>query len=430
MLTHEENELLCRVGPGSPMGELMRRYWLPALASDEIAEPDAPPVRIRLLGEDLVAFRDTAGRVGVLEEYCPHRRVSLWLGRNEQNGLRCVYHGWKYDVEGTCVDQMNEPDSFANKVHITAYPAVELGGIVWTYMGPPSKQPPPPKFEFTQVPDSHRVISRVWEECSWMQAFEGGIDTSHAPIMHRALRANAAQPGIAPSTPFVRGAAPSLVVETTEYGYRYAGIRPLGDEGTYVRAYHFVMPFTQIRPAQFTRGGRTAADYRPTIAGHFWVPTDDENCMVWNWHYSFGDEPLSEAERSMTGGGNSADDVDQKFRKLRNRDNHWLIDRAAQKTETFTGILGINTQDHAVQESMGRMVDRSKEHLGPADKAVIAARQLLLKAVETVEDGGDPRGTGTSYYRLRAIERILPAGTDWWQAMRDELDPQFAAAVP
>jgi phenylpropionate dioxygenase-like ring-hydroxylating dioxygenase large terminal subunit len=429
MLTREENELLCRVGPGTPMGEVMRRYWVPVLCSREL-EPDGPPLQVKLLGERLVAFRDTSGRVGVLEEFCPHRGVSLWLGRNEENGLRCVYHGWKFDAEGACVDQMNEPESFAHKIHVSAYPTIELGDIVWAYMGPPERRPPEPRFEFTAVPATHRTVTRVWEECNWLQAVEGGIDTSHAPIMHRALKLNASQPGIAPSTPFVRGKAPTLDVETTDYGYRYAGVRPLGDEGQYVRAYHFIMPFTQIRPSQFTGTNRTPEDYRPTASGHFWVPMDDDNCMVWNWHYSFGETPLSAGELEGRGGGNSAEDVDpsNNNRKLRNRENNWLIDRSAQKSETFTGILGINTQDHAVQESMGPIVDRSREHLGPADKAVIAARQLLLKAIQVVEDGGDPRGANASYYRLRAIERILPPDEQWWPAMREEFDPEAVMA--
>src|SRR4051794_5859835 len=171
MLTRDENELLCRGGPGTQMGEVMRRYWMPVLCSREL-DSDGPPARVKLLGERLVVFRDSSGRVGVLEEFCPHRGVSLWLGRNSENGLRCVYHGWKFDAEGACVEQMNEPESFAQKIHITAYPTIELGDIVWAYMGPPEKRPPEPRFEFTAVPASHRTVTRVWEECNWLQAVE------------------------------------------------------------------------------------------------------------------------------------------------------------------------------------------------------------------------------------------------------------------
>jgi phthalate 4,5-dioxygenase oxygenase subunit len=171
-LSHEENDLITRTGPGTPMGNVLRRYWIPILLERELDQPDGEPVKVQVLGEQLVAFRDTDGRIGLLEEFCPHRRVSLWLGRNEECGLRCVYHGWKYDVDGNCVDQLNEPgeNSFAEKVRITHYPTHELGGIIWTYMGPAEKMPPPPSFEFTTVPPTHRHVSKVIEECNWLQA--------------------------------------------------------------------------------------------------------------------------------------------------------------------------------------------------------------------------------------------------------------------
>jgi phthalate 4,5-dioxygenase oxygenase subunit len=427
MLTNEENHLLTRTGPGTPMGETMRRYWIPVLVSSEIAEPDSPPVQVKLLGEQLVAFRDSNGRVGLLDEFCPHRGVSLWLGRNEECGLRCVYHGWKFDVDGNCVDQMNESESFAQKIRATAYPTVELGGIVWAYLGHAENMPPPPKFEFTQVPESHRYVTRGWEECNWLQALEGGIDTSHVPVLHRMLSTSARGTGFGAETALVRAGPPVLDLETTDYGYRYAGIRQLGDEGKYVRSYHFVMPFTQIRPQQFDWSNDS---YTPTIGGHFWVPMDDENCMVWNWLYSFGPQPLAQPEEDFRIAGNGPSDMDpnNNFRKLRNKDARWGIDRAAQKTVNFTGITGVNTQDHAVQESMGPIVNRTKEHLGPADRAVIVARQLLLKAIQAVEDGGEPHGANTSYYGLRAIERIIPHDADWWAEFRAETHPETIAA--
>jgi len=230
MLSREENELLTRTGPGTAMGEVMRRYWIPALLAREIAEPDGPPVRVRLLGEDLVAFRDSDGRIGLLDEYCPHRRASLWFGRNEECGLRCVYHGWKFAVDGSCVDQMNEPEEnqFKHKVRLTAYPTYELSGLVWAYMGPPEKIPPLPKFAWTQAPETHRHVSKVIQDCNWLQGLEGGLDTSHAPILHRLLKDNAGRGGIKPSNPYVRACAPRLVVDITDYGYQYTGIRRLG----------------------------------------------------------------------------------------------------------------------------------------------------------------------------------------------------------
>ena len=407
MLSREDNELLTRVGPGTPMGDTMRRYWMPALLTRELPEPDCPPVRVRLLGEDLVAFRDTNGRIGLLDEFCPHRRVSLFLGRNEECGLRCVYHGWKFDVAGRCVDMMNEPESFAHKIRTAAYPTVEVGGIVWAYMGPAELQPVPPLFAWTQVPDSHRHASKVIQESNWLQGVEGGIDTSHAPILHRTFADNSNRPGFKMKDPFVRGKAPVLEVDVTDYGYSYAGIRPLGEREVHVRAYHFILPFHQIRPSRTDDG-------IPLVAGHIWVPMDDETTMVYNWVACVRDEPLPEDERAETRLGNGPLDVDQAtFRSRRNRDNNYLLDRHVQKTETFSGIDGVNVQDRAVQESMGAIVDRSREHLGPADRAVIQARRLLLDAVRAVDKGETPRGVGSSYYSLRAGESILPRDTDW-----------------
>jgi len=417
MLSREENELLTRVGPDTPMGNTLRRYWLPALLSWELPEPDCPPVRVKLLGEELVAFRDTRGRVGLLDEYCPHRRVSLFFGRNEECGLRCVYHGWKYDVAGECVDMMNEPEelSFKHKIRTRAYPTVELGGILWAYMGPPDLEPPLPKFAWTQMPATHRHASKVIQETNWLQGLEGGIDTSHAPILHRLITSSSNRPGFKPTNPFVRGKAPNLVVDLTDYGYQYAGIRPLGDAEVHIRTYHYIMPFHQIRPS------RTDRDI-PSVAGHIWVPMDDDNTMVFNWEYSTTDEPLDDEDRLERRLGNGPLDVDQTtFRARRNRQNNYLLDRHVQKTESFTGIDGINAQDRAIQESMGRVVDRSREHLGPADKAVIQARRLLLQAVKTVQEGGTPRGINASYYGLRASEGVVPRDANWREILATDV---------
>jgi phenylpropionate dioxygenase-like ring-hydroxylating dioxygenase large terminal subunit len=327
-----------------------------------------------------------------------------------------VYHGWKFDVEGTCVDMMNEPaeNDFSHKVRLTAYPTCELGGIVWAYMGPAGKMPPAPKFAWAEAPASHVHVTKVIQESNWLQGLEGGIDTSHAPIMHRLLTDKSTRGGIKPSNPFVRGKAPKLVVDITDYGFQYAGIRPLGETEMHIRTYQFVMPFHQIRPSTTEAGA-------PSIAGHSWVPMDDHTTMVYNWIYC-AEEPLSEIDRLERGLGNGPVHVDPgTFRSHANRDNNYLLDRSVQRTETYTGIDGINVQDRAIQESMGRIVDRSKEHLGPADKAIIQARKLLREAVRTVAAGGTPAGTGTSYYTMRAREAVLPRAVDW----RDELTPEI-----
>ena len=409
MLSREDNALLTRVERGTPMGDTMRRYWMPVLLSRELPEPDCPPVRVRLLGEDLIAFRDTQNRVGLLDEYCPHRRASLYFGRNEECGLRCVYHGWKFDLDGRCVDMMNEPSElqFKDKVATVAYPTLEVGGVIWAYMGPPERKAAPPDFAWTRVPATHITVSKVIQETNWLQGLEGGIDTSHAPILHRLLTTNTSRPGFKPDNPFVRGKAPTLALDVTDYGYRYAGIRPLNETSIHVRTYHFIMPFHQIRPSRSESGV-------PLVAGHMWVPIDDEHTMVYNWEYSTTDAPLTDEDRLERRLGNGPLDVDQTtFRAKRNRGNNYLLDRQVQKTESFTGIDGINAQDRAIQESMGPVVDRSREHLGPADRAVIQARRLLLEAVRTVTDGGVPRGIEPTYAKLVAAEAVVPRDADW-----------------
>ena len=420
MLSHEDNALLTQVGPGTPLGNTLRRYWLPALLSWELPAPDCAPVRVKLLGESLVAFRDTTGRLGLLDEFCPHRRVSLFFGRNEACGLRCVYHGWKFDVEGRCVDMMNEPEEydFKSKIRAQAYPTVEIGGVIWAYLGPPGNIPAAPTFEWTQAPASHRHVSKVLQECNWLQALEGGIDTSHVPILHRTFNANSHSPGWTPATPWVRAIAPTMVVDITDYGHRYCGLWDLDDDQRHVRGYHFVMPFHQLRPSLTAQG-------HEAVAGHMWVPMDDEQCMVYNWDYSLTDQPLTEDDRLERRLGNGPMDVDQRngFRALRHRDNNYRLDRTVQKYDTFTGIEGVNTQDRAVQESMGRIVTRVAEHLGPADKAIIHLRRLLLQAVKTVQEGGEPPGVQPTYCALRAIERMLPRQADWRAIMLPDMAP-------
>jgi phenylpropionate dioxygenase-like ring-hydroxylating dioxygenase large terminal subunit len=402
------------------MGEVMRRYWMPILLDWELPTPDCDPVRVRILGEDLVAFRDTQGRIGLIADACPHRRVSMYFGRNEEGGLRCVYHGWKFDVTGQCVDQPNEPESsrFAQKVRTPAYQTVEMGNVIWAYLGPKEHTPPPPRFEWTQVPDTHRGVSKIWQDCNWVQALEGGIDTSHSSFLHNN---NLADKTLLRS----RSTAPILGVAPTDYGYTYNSTRPLSaDEGNYVRTYHYVLPFHQIRGNQT---GRSGGYYMPKVAGHCWVPIDDYNSMVFNWTYTWGEEPLSEADRAMRGAGNELYvdiDVQNQFRSFRNRGNDYLIDRDTQRTETFSGITGVNTQDRALQETMGIIADRSKERLGTSDRAIIMARKLLLEAVKVVEDGGSPRGAKDEYYGIRAIDKVLPPGKTW-----EDLKPEMYPAV-
>jgi phenylpropionate dioxygenase-like ring-hydroxylating dioxygenase large terminal subunit len=423
------------------MGELMRRYWVPALLSWEVPEPDSPPVTVKLLGEELVGFRQTDGHVGVVGARCAHRRAHLFWGRNEENGIRCVYHGWKFDCEGACVDMPSEPaeSNFKDKVRIPAYPTHEVGGVVWAYMGPAEKRPAPPLFEWTQVPATHRSMSKVIQESNWLQALEGGIDSVHTNFLH-----GGRPPGYVSTSPraaqgMERDDSLSKVVEVvpTDYGYTYAGISNLRAEGMRsVRAYHWVMPWHQIRP-----GGNGCN-------GHMWVPIDDENTMVYNLSYTWPEfEPQGERFGVGSGGrggvmsyegemppwrrdanlpvgnGNEFElDLDPtNFRSHRNAENKYKIDREVQRTETYTGIEGVNTQDRAVQESMGAIADRTLERLGTTDRAIINARRTLLKAAKIVQDGGEPPGLSPSYYKIRSIQKALSKDVQWFEALKSEL---------
>ncbi|MFI5266521.1 MAG: Rieske 2Fe-2S domain-containing protein [Chloroflexota bacterium] len=419
MLSREENERLTLVESEAPMGQLMRRYWLPACLSDELPRPDCPPVRTRLLGEDLVAFRDSNGRVGVLGEYCAHRRASLFLGRNEECGLRCVYHGWKYDVEGRCVDAPTEPaeTNFKDKVRQLAYPAAEHAGLVWAYMGPPTNKPPLPDLEWMRAPATHRFVSKTVEHCNYLQAVEGGVDTVHGSFLHRNDLSDSAKF-------FNIDTQPKLEVERTDYGFRYAGIRNVGEGRSYVRVYQFILPFHQIRPGQLVMRQGVGKAEVPMIRGHAWVPIDDHNTMVYNWECSVeADKPLTPEiiARDEAIGGRGPDGEVGEVRR-RTRANNWLIDREVQRTKTFTGIAGQNTQDLAVQESMGPIVDRSQEYLGGTDRAITALRRILLDAVADVASGSAAPGVEPSTHRdARAVDALVPHDAQWQTALQQDL---------
>ena len=413
MLTKEANDRLTRTGTGTPMGELMRRYWMPAALSAELPEPDCPPVRVKLLGENLVAFRDTNGKIGLLEEFCAHRGASLFLGRNEECGLRCVYHGWKYDLNGRCVDMPNEPpDSrFKDEIQLKAYPTLELGDVVWAYLGPQGEMPSPPAFEWTAVSKGHRCVSKTWQECNWLQALEGGIDTTHGAFLHRAISTETNKAGINPQDIRVQHLVPQQEIDVTDYGFLYVSLRPLGEKGTFFRTYHYAVPIYQF--------WAVVNDSRSS-ASNMWVPMDDENCMVYSLMYRHSGGPFSAQEKFDFDRRNGRDRLAADFRKIRNKDNAWMIDRQAQKRETFTGIEGINLQDHAVQESMGPIVDRTREHLVASDKAIVTARHLLMHALKKIEQNEDPPNIWPSAGRIRAIHKIIPPGTQWRGTLRND----------
>ena len=403
MLTPRNNELITQTGPGTPMGEYLRRYWIPALTTSELAEPDSPPLRLKLLGEALVAFRTTSGEVGLIQENCPHRGASIFFGRNEEDGLRCVYHGWKFDTKGDCVDMPSEPaeSNFKSKVHATAYPTLERGGFVWTYMGPAELMPELPQYEWTMVPDDHVVTSRRIQNCNFLQAVEGGIDSAHVPFLHGILDPKERQ---APSRKYLYGdLAPRLMVEETDYGFAYGAQRDAEDDSYYWRFTPFMLPFFTVIPG-FAPSNESQEAEDLTYSGHGWVPQDDGSC--WMFTYSWNaSRPLRETE------GHPAHYVELQPGKLiptASPENDYFINRDVQRTQTYTGIANGSIQDAAIQESMGAVFDRTQEHLGTTDRAIIALRNLYLDAVRDLLEGTEPSlPTSERSFRVRSVSAVL-----------------------
>jgi len=414
MLSSEDNELLCRVGPGTPMGNLIRQYWIPVFMSSELPRPDCPPVRVRLLGENLIGFRVTSGKVGLIQNACPHRGASLFFGRNEQEGLRCVYHGWKFDCEGVCVDMPNEPseNSFRSKIQATTYPCVERNGIVWTYLGPRPMPPALPDIEPNMLPNGECVVTKVLRECNWFQALEGDIDTSHLGFLHLgAVRPEDTTPGSFDYY-LVADRAPKYEVVDTEFGTSYGAYRPAQADTYYWRIAHFLFPFFTMIPTGLLG---------TQILVRAWVPIDDEHVMFWSMA----------VPRTRVGGGGvqrpasldflpDTTDWLGKFRLVQNRDNDYLIDREAQRKDSFTGIAGVLQQDQAITESMGPIVDRTREHLGASDVMIIRTRRRVLNAARALRaDGKVPPGVDDpTVYRYRSGGAILPRDVSWLDATK------------
>lgn len=417
MLRKEVNDLLTLTGPATAMGEMFRRYWIPALLAEELPSDDCPPVRVKLLSERLIAFRDSGGKYGLMDEFCAHRGVSLWFGRNEEGGLRCPYHGWKYDTTGQCIEVPSEPkdSGFCEKIKLQAYPLVKIGDILWTYMGPKDEQPPYPEFEFATVPSERTFSSKRFQECNWLQAMEGGIDSSHVSFLHsgnlntdplfKGARGN--QYNIADKMPFFE------VVK--HEGGLYVGARRNAEEGKYYwRITPWIMPcFTMVPP----RGDHP-------IHGHFWIPIDDENCWAWSFDYH-PTRALTEVEREAleAGKGVHCEYVPGTFIPKANKTNDYLMDREAQKEgRTYSGVEGIAIQDSSLQESMGPIVDRTKENLVSTDNGIIMARQMLRKAASNLRDKGvTPPGVDPAHHRTRSVSVVLPPDQAFEEACQEDL---------
>jgi len=415
MLKQEINELLTQTGPATPMGALFRQYWIPALLAEELPEDDCPQVRVKILSERCIAFRDSDGRYGLIDEFCAHRGVSLWFGRNEQSGLRCAYHGWKYDVTGQCVEVPSEPENsnFCAKVRLTSYPLVKVGAILWTYMGDPEKRPALPEFEFVHVPAEQTYTSKRWQESNWLQAFEGGIDSSHVSFLHSGgLRNDPLFKGAKGNEYNLADLKPFFEVAEADGGLFVAARRDAEDGSYYWRITPWVMPsFTLVPP----RGDHP-------IHGHFWVPIDDHNC----WVYTFDYHPVraltaEEVQAMKDGHGVHSRNIPGTYRPQENKDNDYLMDREAQKRdEAFSGVRGIAMQDGSLQESMGPIVDRTRERLVSADVGIIKARHKLRKAAIALRDEGmTPPGVDPAHHRVRSAAIVLPKDDSFIELSRE-----------
>ena len=417
MLRKEQNDLLTQSGPGTAMGDFFRCYWIPALLAEELPENDCPPVRVKLLSERMIAFRDSEGRYGLIDEFCAHRGVSLWFGRNEHGGIRCPYHGWKYDFTGQCVEVPSEPveSGFCQKIKLTGYPLVKVGDVLWTYMGPAEHKPPLPEWEFARVPAEQTFTSKRLQECNWLQAMEGGIDSSHVSWLHS---------GNLNSDPLFKGARgnqynmndkrPVFEVVDSDGGL-YIGARRNAEEGHYYwRITPWVMPcFTMVPP----RGDHP-------IHGHFWIPIDDENCWAWSFDYH-PVRALTDKERQAMkdGKGIHVAYVPGSYRPRANKDNDYLVDREAQKKGvSYSGVEGIAMQDASLQESMGPIVDRTKENLVSTDNGIIMARHRLLRAAKALRERGiRPPGIDPVHQRVRSAAIVLPVDQPYKTAASEAL---------
>jgi phthalate 4,5-dioxygenase oxygenase subunit len=417
MLRARDNEYLTRVGPGTPMGDLMRQYWVPAMLSTELPRPDCPPIRVLLLGERLIAFRDTSGRVGLLGNHCPHRGASLFYGRTADHGLRCSYHGWKFDLAGRCVDMPTEPpdSNFRDKVRAVAYPCRERGGVVWAYLGPGDDPPSLPDLEANQLPAELATVTAVSRDCNWLQCLEGDIDTAHVGFLHfGAQDAEDEEPGTFRYYA-LKDRAPRYEALDTEYGAMYGAYRPADPGQFYWRIAHFMFPFFALTP-----GGLLGHQ----IMAHAWVPMDDEHTMMFTLARAVS--PAAQAIRRKQGSRppellpNTTGWLGR-FRLEGNEGNDYHLDRDAQaEGDEYSGIAGSHRQDQAITESMGPIYDRTQEHLGSSDAMIIRVRRRLLAAARNFAEHGivPPGVEQPEAYRQRSGGVILDEGADWIEATR------------
>lgn len=437
MMTREENDLLCRVEGEAPMGQIMRRHWTPVCLIEEVAEPDCDPVRARVYGEDLVVFRDSEGRVGVLEEACPHRGPSLALGRNEDGGLRCLYHGWKMDVEGKVIEMVSEPASsgFMDKIQHKAYPVVEWGGMVWAYFGAEETRPEfvPPRWAPNE--DVRVSIAKVVVPANWAQILEGAIDSAHSSSLHSSDMVPARVEGakatahnwLRPST----DKAPRLQVERNDYGFRYAALRrPIlkANENEYVRTTVFVAPFTVLIPPNNLYN-----------VANVNVPRDDTSTAFYFIAWGHPAQTPETATWRKFLGQTPGVDLDELYRPYRTQDNNFWQDRQAMRAGNFTGIQGFPNQDVAMWVTMGPLVDRSRDRLGASDLAVVEFRRQMVDAARAYQTEGSVIGAGEAAVPewVCAFQAIVPKTIDWrayetsyvWEGGKPKLEDSYSVAA-
>lgn len=450
MLTATENDLLTQTGSGTGMGRVFRHYWIPALLARELPAPDCPPLRLRLLGEDFIAFRDSSGKVGVVEPRCSHRGANLFFGRNENCGLRCAYHGWKFDVHGTCIDIPTLPTELAErtkpKAAIRALQVREWGDVVWVYFGADAA-PALPQFEFATVPPEHRYVSKKLQQCNWAQACEGGLDTAHFSFLHagvsnapgsRGERVSMLQtlpgatvsgvagenepPHIASFRWMANDGIPQFTVLEHAAGMVLCASRKTDGEDLYWRITQFLMPNHSLTPGSWPGGNQLA---------NTWVPIDDTSCWIYCYAWN-PDRPLTADERKQFAQGSGIfPTVDEHYVPIRHRDNDYLIDRDMQRSSNFTGIVGISEQDAAIADSQGLVADRTRELLGQTDLGLVRFRQAMLNALRTVEGGDVPLGARTpEAYNLRSGSSLAGAKTSAEQMLRERFGERWGMPLP
>ena len=420
MLSAADNELLTRTGAGTAMGEYFRRHWLPVALSRELPAPDCAPIRVRMLGEDLIAFRATDGRVGLVEPGCAHRGANLFFGRNEEGGLRCIYHGWKYDVDGRCIEMPNVPADAAyhGKISIKAYPTREFGEMVWTYLGPREHMPAElPQIEAAALPAAHRYVSKRLQMCNWAHSMEGALDTAHFSFLHMPAPSvgkyvNAATAADENRLRWLRkDPLPQFTIVDHEVGFVIGGARKADEGQLYWRLTQFMLPSHSVAPSAMPG---------EFFQGYSWVPIDDESCWIYTyaWH---PDRPLTADERARfeKGGFGQFAELGPGYVPLRNRTNDYLIDRDDQKHRSFTGVKGIAEQDALAQDSQGLIADRTREHLTATDIAIVRFRRLMLSEATALAAGREPTAPRHARtYRVRGGGAVAPARLSFEEVMQ------------